>query len=164
MVTTPATPGRLMAWLSSSRSLLGLLAAIVAACSAGEPIEPPVDTGGGVINLVIGDTTPTLTLPAGQLRREHHLAVSSRTEVAIFVQGLDGGVTVEGEVDGMGDVLGAYAYPGQQLSLLQVRTNRFVIPAGKTLKVLVQRYGTPGSTSTLHYRLFPYRVNRAPEH
>ncbi len=148
-------------WQSSSQ--FALLAVLVISCSSGEPIEPPIDPGGAT-RLIIGDTTAVQTLPSGQLRNEHLLTVSTRTEIAIFVQGVDGGVTVEGELDGEGDVLGAYAYPGQQLSLLQVRTNRFMIPAGKTLKVRVRRYGTSDSTSTLHYRLFPYRVNRAPEH
>ena len=159
---TTSTTLRCMTCLWNSRSLIALLAALVMGCSAGEPIEPPIDTGGGATDLFIGDSTRTLRLASGQLSREHYLTLSARSEIAIFIQPLDEALRFQMLVDGI-DLGVNYSLNYVTPELLASRTDRFSLPAGKTLTVVVNREGSD-RTSSPRYRLFAYRVNRAPEH
>lgn len=143
-----------------SGSLLVLLAGTASACHPGEPYDLPTTVG--PIDLFLGDTTPTLELPPGQLSRSHHLTLATSSEIAIFVQGLDGSLRLRAMIQGVD--LGVSGAPYQESPvLLANRTDRFTIAAGKTLNVVVMREG-PETGSSLRYRLFAYPVNRAPEH
>ena len=149
-----------MSWLWNSRSRLTVLAALALGCSPGEPYDIPTTVG--PIDIFVGDTTPTLELPPGQLSRSHHLTLSANSEIAIFVQGLDGPVRVQALVDGTDLGVSTRVHPASAI-LLASRTERFSLAAGKTLKVVVSREG-PETASSLNYRLFAYAVNRDPEH
>jgi len=137
-----------------------VLAALALGCSPGEPYDVPTTVG--PIDIFVGDTTPTLELPPGQLSRSHHLTLSANSEIAIFVQGLDGPVRVQALVDGTDLGVSTRVHPASAI-LLASRTERFSLAAGKTLKVVVSREG-PETASSLNYRLFAYPVNRDPEH
>lgn len=149
-----------MSCLSKSRSRLTLVAALALGCSPGEPLDVPATVG--PIDIFVGDTTPALELPAGQVSRSHHLTLAAASELAIFVQGLDGPVRVQALVDGTDLGVSAGVYPASAI-LLASRTERFSVAAGKTLKVVVSREG-PETAGSLSYRLFAYPVNRDPEH
>lgn len=149
-----------MSCLRNSRSRLTLLAAFALGCSPGEPLDVP--TAIGPVDISVGDTTPTLELPPGQLSRSHHLTLSAGSEIAIFVQGVDGPLTLQTLVDGVDLGVSASLYPEASM-LLANRTERFTLAAGKTLNVVVSRVGG-ATTSSLRYRLFAYPVNRDPEH
>jgi len=144
---------------SASLALLGVL---IAGCGSGEPIAPP-DNPGGPLNLVLGDTTPMLTLDSGQSSRVHHLTASVRTEVAIFVQAVDAPLRMEVQRDDGLDLGVTFSGYAPDTVLLTNRSDRFSLPAGSDYKVVISR-GAPEATSPLRYRLFAYRVNRAPEH
>lgn len=144
----------------TSRSLLMLLAGIASACHPGEPYDLPTTVG--PIDIFVSDTTPTLELPPGQLSRSHHLTLTTSSKIAIFVQGVDGPLRLQTLVEGTDLGVSADLYT-ENSALLANRTDRFLMPAGKTLNVIVSREG-PGTGSSLRYRLFVYPVNRAPEH
>ncbi len=148
-----------MSCLWYSRSRFTVLAALALGCSPGEPIEPPPV---GPLDLFLGDTTPTLTLAAGQLSRAHHLTVSGNTEVAVYVQALDSAVHMRIFVDGIDLGVSDGLFPVDS-RLLANRSERFSIAAGKTLNVFLSRRGTV-APSAQRYRLFVYPVNRDPEH
>lgn len=149
-----------MSCLWNSRSRLTLVAALALGCSPGEPYDVPSTVG--PIDIFLGDTTPTLELPAGQVSRSHHLTLAAGAEVALFVHGVDGPLRVQNLVDGTDLGVSAALYPAAAM-LLANRTERFVLAAGKTLNVVVSREGGE-TTSSLRYRLFVYPVNRDPEH
>ena len=143
-----------------SRSLLILLAGTASACHPGEPYDLPTTVG--PIDLFLGDTTPTLELPAGQLSRSHHLTLSAAAEIAVFVQGVDGPLHLRTLVEGIDLGLSPALYAESPV-LLANRTERFLVASGKTVNIVVSREG-PGTDYSLRYRLFVYPVNRAPEH
>ncbi len=149
-----------MPCLWNSRSRLTLVAALALGCSPGEPIDTPVTIG--PVDIFVGDTTPALELPAGQVSRSHHLTLSAGSEIAIFVQGVDGSLHLQPLAEGI-DVGGSARLYPQASRLLANRSDRFFLPAGKTLNVVVSRSGSE-TNSSLRYRLFVYPVNRDPEH
>lgn len=133
---------------------------LLAACGSDGPNAPPPDDGGPEpIALAIGDTV-RLTLAPMQRVQELYIRPSTATEVAIYFQA---GSTPTLVLNAMLDSAFIYSLHGQTgLALLQNRTERVIIPAGKTLNLTVRR--GEDSTSSVSYRLFAYRVNRAPEH
>ena len=140
-------------------SRLTLVAVLALGCSPGEPLDAPTTIG--PVDIFVGDTTPTLELPAGQVSRSHHLTLATGSEIALFVQGVDGPLQLQTLVNGIDLGVSAALYP-EAAALLANRTERFTLAAGTTLNVVVSRVG--GETaSILHYRLFAYPVNRAPE-
>ena len=149
-----------MTCLWNSRSRLTLLAALALGCSPGEPLDVPTTVG--PVDIFLGDSTPTLELPPAQVSRSHHLTLSAGSEIAIFVQGLDGALHLQTLVDGIDLGVSADHYAEDPV-LLANRTDRFSIAAGKTVNVVVTRVG-PETASSLRYRLFVYPVNRDPEH
>jgi catechol 2,3-dioxygenase-like lactoylglutathione lyase family enzyme len=141
-------------WNSRSGAL-ALFGILIAGCR-GEPVAPP-DIPGGPFDLVLGDSTRVLTLDSGQMSREYHLTVSARTEVAVFVQAIEGFLQLQVIHDGVDEgALGVY----NGRDLLGSRTDRYLV---KDLSLVVSRY-EPDSTSSVRYRLLVYPVNRAPEH
>ena len=149
-----------MPHLWNSRSLLLLLAGTASACHPGEPYDVPTTVG--PIDIALGDSTTTLELPPGQVSRSHHLTLSASSEVAIFVQGVNGPLRLQALVQGVDLGVSADFY-AEGPRLLANRTDRFSIAAGKTVNVVVSREG-PETDSSLRYRLFVYPVNRDPEH
>ena len=143
--------------------LVVALALSTTACGSDDPSAPHPPSGSGdAFELTLGDTTPTLAIPPGELEREHVYTAATNTEVVVYIEALRGTSMLRVLIDSVDVTAGTYAYeePGQEFP--HIRTDRFVIPAGKTLHVVVQR--TVGDTSQrVGYRLFLYQVNRAPE-
>jgi hypothetical protein len=84
---------RSISFLWRSRSQLAWLAVVALSCSSGEPIEPPVDQWCNSSQYWRYNCRADPSAQA--VAQWHQLTVSAPTEIAIFVQGLDGGVTLE---------------------------------------------------------------------
>ena len=149
-----------MACSWQSRSHLTLVAVLALGCSPGEPLDVPTTIG--PVDIFVGDTTPMLELPAGQVSRSHHLTLATGAEIAVFVQGMDGPVRLQALVEGADLGVSAAVYQ-PSTAILANRTDRFTLAAGRTLNVVVSRGGAETAAS-LRYRLFVYPVNRDPEH
>lgn len=143
------------------RGVLFTSGLILAACSSDGPSAPPPDNNGPEpIALAIGDTVQLALAPL-QRQQELYIRPSATTEVAIYFQAAPTPALV---LDAMIDsAYVSYTLPATAgLTLLQNRTERVIIPAGKTLNLTVRR--GEDTTSAVSFRLFAYRVNRAPEH
>lgn len=143
-----------------SRSLISAFALLLAACGSDGPSAPtpPGDDGPEPVILSIGDTV-SLALAPGQREQKHRITVAASTEIAVFIQS-DSNMMLASTIDSAWVASNTMSYGGYPLLL--TRTERIIIPAGKTLSLTVQR-NNPDSVRAA-YRLFVYRVNRAPEH